>query len=101
MQKRQRPTYFDVPADLWSEFEAKGGTLPRLRLILEDLIENPKPLIKATTAVLARETTRSQEMIVKGVRWPEHIWEGVKLLSRKLHTTQAGIIRMAIESSLL
>lgn len=101
MQKRQNPIPFDLPSDLWAEFEARGGTLPRLKLILDDLIQDPRPLVKATVTVLTRETLRSQDIIVKGVRWPEQTWDGIRLLARKLHTSQVGIIRMAIESSLL
>lgn len=96
--KRQSPDYFDIPQDLWAEFEATKGSLPKLRLAVEKTLENPQILVKTIEILIKTDHDRGKTMITKGVRWPEPLWQSIKILSNRLHTTQSGLIRLIIES---
>lgn len=101
--KRQGPTAFEIPEDLWEDFENKApssGPLPHLRLLAEDLMTRPQALEKTLGKLLKKNSARSPNTVVKGVRWPKELWDQINHVASVLHTTKVGVLRLIMEHDL-
>ena len=96
------PLTFNLPKDLWFEFEAlckanKSKPLQSLRSRVLDAKDDPKKVLMGVWNAL--NTPRTDETILKGVRWDEATWDIIRGFAKATGSTNVAILRAILENA--
>ena len=102
MSQPTHPTMFPAPKDLWFEFEAlckanKSKPLQSLRSRVLDAKDDPKKVLMGVWNAL--NTPRTDETILKGVRWDEATWDIIRGFAKATGSTNVAILRAILENA--
>lgn len=96
------PVNFVIPKDLWQEFENvckanHSKPLPSLRSRVLDAKDDPKQVLMGFWNGLI--TPRTDETIMKGVRWEDNTWDIVRDLAKATGSSNVAILRAILENA--
>lgn len=96
------PVNFVIPKDLWQEFEElckanHSKPLPSLRSRVLDAKDDPKQVLMGFWNGLI--TPRTDETIMKGVRWEDDTWNIVRDLAKATGSSNVAILRAILENA--
>jgi len=101
-EPNMNPLTFNLPKDLWFEFEAlckanKSKPLQSLRSRVLDAKDDPKKVLMGVWNAL--NTPRTDETILKGVRWDEATWDIIRGFAKATGSTNVAILRAILENA--